>query len=173
VDFNGFRRDSTGMAVEVGATLLLPGKLAGDVAIGYLTRIYADPLLPNVGGFIADASLTYLPTEKTTVLLVAKSQALEGAVGRNSGVLRREVMIEVDQQLGPQLTGSLRSGFGRDVFAGTARADNRYFIGGGIVYRFSRWLQFRIDLQQEWLRSNIPMSNVTATVVTLGARAQY
>lgn len=173
VDFNGFRRDSTGMAVEVGATLLLPGKLAGDVAIGYLTRKYADPLLPNVGGFIADANLAYLPTEKTTVLLVARSQAIEGAVDRNSGVLRRDGMIEVDQQFGPQLTGSLRSGFGRDVFAGTARADNRYFIGAGIIYKFSRWLQFSIDLQQEWLRSNIPMSNVTATVVTLGARAQY
>jgi hypothetical protein len=172
-DFNGFRRDSTGIAVEVGAAVALPGKLAGEAAVGYLTRKTADPLLPSLGGFIADASLAYLPTPDTTVLFVAKSQAIESAAPGNSGVLRRDAMVEVDQQFGLQLTGMLRAGYGRDLFAGIARANNRYFVGVGIVYKVSRVLQLRADIQQEWLRSNVPINNVTATVATVGARVQY
>jgi hypothetical protein len=172
-DFNGFRRDSTGIAVEVGAAFTLPGKLAGEAAVGYLTRKYADPLLPNVSGFIADASLAFLPTQDTTVLFVAKSQAIESAIPGNSGMLRRDGIIEADQQFGAQTTGSLKAGYGWDSFAGIGRVDNRYFVGAGIVYKFSRLLQFKIDLQQEWLCSNMPINNVTATVVTIGVRAQY
>jgi hypothetical protein len=173
VDFGGFRRDSTGVAAEVGAKLLFPGKLAGEAAVGYLTRTYADPRLPNVGGFIADAALAYLPTEDTTFLFVAKSEAIESGLGGASGVLRRDAFAEIDQQFSPRLSGSLRADYGRDIFFGTGRANNRFSFGAGLVYKLSRFFQLKLDVQQEFLRSNMPNSSSRATVVTAGVRAQY
>ena len=40
VDVEGFRRDSTGTAVEAGVTFALTDKLTGDAAVGYLVRQY-------------------------------------------------------------------------------------------------------------------------------------
>jgi hypothetical protein len=173
VDFNGFRRDSTGTAAEVGVTFGYADKLTGDVAIGYLVRQYQDIMLRPVGAFIADANLTWQLNKENMIQFGAKSQVIEIAEVGTSGVLKRDVTVEFDHQFEPWLTGTLATGYGQDGFVGTQRVDNRYFVDIGLQYKVSRLLQLRANLREEETRSNVPINNLAATVATVGARVQY
>jgi hypothetical protein len=173
VDINGFRRDSTGTAVEGGVTFALTDKLTGDAAIGYLVRQYQDVMLPPVSGFIADANLTWTITKATAIQFGAKSQVAEITDAGTSGVLKRDVTVEVDHQFQPWLIGTLTTGYGKDVFVGTTRVDDRYFMDIGMLYKVSRLLQLKANVRQESTRSNAMENNLNATVVQVGARVQY
>jgi hypothetical protein len=173
VDFNGFRRDSTGTAVEGGVSFGYTDKLTGDVAIGYLVRQYQDAMLRPVGAFIADANLAYQVNKENMIQFGAKSQVIEIAEVGTSGVLKRDVTIEYDHQFQPWLTGTLATGYGQDAFVGTTRLDNRYFVDLGLQYKVSRLLQLRANVRREETRSNIPTNDLAANVVTVGARLQY
>jgi hypothetical protein len=173
VDFNGFRRDSTGTAAEVGVTFGYADRLTGDVAIGYLVRQYQDIMLRPVGAFIADANLAWQLNKENILQFGAKSQVVEIAEVGTSGVLKRDVTVEYDHQFEPWLTGTLATGYGQDAFVGTIRVDNRYFVDIGLQYKVSRLLQLRANLREEETRSNVPINNLAATVATVGARVQY
>ena len=169
----GFRRDSTGTAVEGGVTFALTDKLTGDAAIGYLVRQYQDAMLKPVSGFIADANLMYQIDKENTIQFGAKSQVAEIAEAGISGVFKRDVTLEYDHQFQPWLIGTLMTGYGADVFTGSTRVDNRYFVDIGMLYKVSRLLQLNAHLREEDTRSNVPTNNLAATVVTVGARVQY
>jgi hypothetical protein len=173
VDIDGFRRDSTGTAVETGVTFAMADKLTGDVAIGYLVRQYQDMMLRPVSGFIADANLVWQFSKETTIQFGAKSQVTEIAEAGTSGVLKRDGTIEVDHQFQPWLIGTLTAGYGQDQFVGTTRVDDRYFVDVGMLYKVSRLLQLKANLRHETTQSNVPANNLTATVVQVGARIQY
>jgi hypothetical protein len=68
IDAGGEVRDSDGVAGRVGAVFDMPRILAGEVSIGYLTRTYKDPSLPNLEGLLFDASLICTATDLTTVI---------------------------------------------------------------------------------------------------------
>jgi hypothetical protein len=173
VDMLGFRRDSTGTAVEGGVTFALTDKLTGDAAIGYLVRQYQDAMLKPVNGFIADANLVYQFNPENSLQFGAKSQVAEIAEAGISGVLKRDVTLEYDHQFEPWLVGTLMTGYGADVFVGSTRVDNRYFVDFGMLYKVSRLLQLQAHLRQEMTKSNFKENNLDATVVTVGARVQY
>ena len=173
VDMLGFRRDSTGTAVEGGVTFAITDKLTGDAAIGYLVRQYQDAMLRPVSGFIADANLMYQIDKENVLQFGARSQVAEIAEAGISGVFKRDVTVEYDHQFTPWLATTLLTGYGADVFVGSTRIDNRYFVDLGLVYKVSRQLQFKANLREEETRSNVKENNVSASVVTVGARVQY
>jgi len=173
IDMLGFKRDSVGTAIEGGVTFAISDKLTGDAAIGYLVRQYQDAMLRPISGFIADANLTYQYSKETTLLFGAKSQVAEIAEAGISGVLKRDVIAEIDHQFQPWLVTTLMTGFGTDVFVGSSRIDKRYFVDIGMLYKVSRFLQLKANIRQEATRSNAMENNLNATVVSVGARVQY
>jgi len=130
-------------------------------------------MLRPVSGFIADANLMYQFTRETTLQFGAKSQVAEIAEAGISGVLKRDVTVELDHQFQPWLVGTLMTGYGADVFVGSTRVDNRYFVDLGMLYKVSRLLQLKANLRQEMTRSNVMENNFNATIVSVGARVQY
>jgi hypothetical protein len=130
-------------------------------------------MLRPIGGFIADANLTYQFSKETTLQFGAKSQVTEIAEAGISGALKRDVTAEIDHQFQPWLVTTLMTGFGTDVFFGSPRIDRRYFVDIGILYKVSRFLQLKADVRQEATRSNAMENNLNATVVSVGARMQY
>src|SRR5262249_48285340 len=69
VDRNGLIRDSNGFFARGGSTFEFSRILTGDVAVGWLTRSYKDPKLPDLSGVTIDGSLTSLPSAPTTFKL--------------------------------------------------------------------------------------------------------
>jgi len=172
VDFNGVRRDSTGLLGRGGVALNL-GSLSGDMSFGYLVRRFDAPNMRSVEGWVADATLVWAADPTSTFVLVARSQASETPAANIFGILSRDVILQVDHQFEPWLVATLRSGYGQDRFVGTDRIDDRFFVAGGGVYKLSRMVHLKSDLRAEWTRSSLPMNNVLALTGLFGVRFQY
>ncbi|WP_257168826.1 outer membrane beta-barrel protein [Bradyrhizobium sp. SRS-191] len=172
VDFNGQRRDSTGIAARAGAVVNM-GSLTGEASVGYLTRRMDSPMMPNINGVIADATLAWAATDTTTFVLVARSQASETPAMNVSGILSRDVILQMDHQFEPWLIGTLRGGYGQDQFVGIGRVDQRMFLAAGGLYKLNRNVQLKSEVRTEWTRSNMPLNNFMAVVGLVGVRFQY
>ncbi len=172
VDFNGQRRDSSGITARGGAVVNM-GSLTGEASVGYLSRRMDSPLMPNINGVIADATLAWAATDATTFVLVARSQASETPAMNVSGILSRDVILQMDHQFEPWLIGTLRGGYGQDQFVGIGRVDQRMFVAAGGTYKMNRNVQLKSEVRTEWTRSNIALNNFMAVVGVVGVRFQY
>jgi hypothetical protein len=172
VDRSGNRRDSVGFIPNIGGTFELTRKLTGEIAVGYIDRVYEDPLLPDVRGLIVNGSLVWTATALTSVKLAAKSTVDESVVPGISGILRRDIGIEVNHSFRRWLIGSVRFGFGLDQYVGSSRVDQRYVVSAGLAYKLTRSIQIRGEVREEWLHSNVAGVDYTATIALVGLRLQ-
>ena len=166
----GLRRDSDGWTVKGGSTFAFSRKLTGEASIGWVNRKYKDASLQELNGFLFDASLIYSMSALTNVKLTAQTVAGETTVPGTSGVLTRNAGIEVEHSFRRWLVGAVKFNYGLDDYVGSARKDDRYSIGGTLIYKLNRWAQAKAEVRQEWLRSTIPGVDYDATVFLLGMK---
>jgi hypothetical protein len=171
-DRNGLQRDSTGTTARIGGDLNLFGTLTGEMAVGYVERVYKDPTLPNVSGAIADGSLIWQPTGLDTYRLTAASQVYETVLAGASGELSRDLALESDHAFRAWLIGVVKAGYGNDNYVGIPLTDNRYFVSVGLTYIFTRELSMRAEVRQDWLIATESTFSSTATTFLLGMRWQ-
>jgi hypothetical protein len=173
VDSSGYKRDSTGWTAMVGSTFELTRLLTGDIAVGYTRREYEDARLKTLAGFIGKGSLTWTATPLTTVKLTAASTVGESDQAGVSGVLYRDLGLEVDHSFRRWLIGSLKGGAGFDDYVGGNRNDQRYYVGAGLTYKLNRFTQIKGEARHEWLTSSQSANDYSANVVMLSLRLQY
>ena len=171
-DAFGFRRDSDGIIPRLGTTFEFANNLTGEASVGYLTRKYEDERLEDLRGLIVDASLIWRVSALTTVLLTARSRADETTVPGVSGILRRDAGIQVNHAFRRWLIGTAKLGYGLDTYEGDIREDNRYAASVALTYKATRSIHVKGELRQEWLRSNVPGVDYTATIALAGLRFQ-
>ncbi|MGE0565740.1 MAG: outer membrane beta-barrel protein [Pseudolabrys sp.] len=172
-DRSGFNRDSDGLTGKVGTTFELSRLLTGEIAIGYTRRKYDDPALEDLKGLIGNASLVWNASALTTVKLTAASTVGETTVSGVSGILYRDVGVQVDHAFRRWLIGSAKVSFGIDDYVGSTREDKRYSAGVGLTYKFNHMLQLKGEARRDWLRSNIAGNDYTADIFLVGLRFQY
>ena len=171
-DFSGFQRDSRGVTARAGAKFELTRLLTGEASLGYTQRVYADPRLENLSGLIGDASLIWTASALTTVKLTGRSTVGESTIPDVSGVLYRDVGLQVDHSFRQWLVASLKFGFGVDDYVGGDRIDKRYSAGAGLTYKLSRSVQVKGEFRQDWLQSSAPGASYAASIFMLGLRLQ-
>lgn len=172
IDPAGERRDSDGFSVKAGTTFEITRLLTGEIAVGYITRTYKDPHLPDLNGLLIDASLVWAATGLTTVGFSAKTTADETTLVGVSGVLRHNLALQVDHAFRRWLIGSVRFSYGLDDYQGSAREDKRYVASAAVIYKLGRAWQVKGELREEWLHSNVLGADYSATVGLLGLRWQ-
>jgi hypothetical protein len=171
-DSSGLQRDSTGSSAKVGGDINLFGSLTGEIAAGYLQRVYKDPTLPDINGPTLDGSLLWQVDGLTTAKFTAATTVTESVVPGTSGEFSRDFNLEVDHAFLLWLVGTGQAGYGHDDYVGLGRQDNRYFVSGGLVYKLSRELQLKGTLRQDWLMSNVTGVSYEATSLLAGVRLQ-
>jgi hypothetical protein len=193
-DFSGYQRNSTGFTGNAGTTFELSRLLTGEFALGYTQRSYEDPRLAKLTGLIGNASLLWTVNSLTSVKLTASSTVAESTVEGVSGVLSRDIGLQVDHSFQRWLIGTVKLGFGLDSYRGNAispgdpplcdcvvsspglnaadRVDQRYSAGVGLTYKLNRTAQIKGEFRQDWLRSNSTGNDYTASVFMLGLRLQ-
>jgi hypothetical protein len=171
-DFSGYQRNSNGLTAQAGAKFELTRLFTGEAALGYTQRVYEDPRLANIDGLIANASLLWTASALTNVKLIASSSVGESTIAGVSGVLYRDIGVQVDHAFRRWLIGSLKLGYGNDNYVGLDRVDNRYSAGVGLTYKLNRSVQVKGEFRQDWLRSNVEGVDYTASIFTLGLRLQ-
>lgn len=171
-DVAGFQRDSKGLTGKIGTTFKLTSLLTGEIALGYTKRTYDDSRLKDLTGLIGDASLIWTASALTTVKFTGSSTVGESTQADVSGVLYRDVGLQVDHAFQRWLIGSVKAGFGDDDYVGSVREDKRYSVGAGLTYKFNRDLQLKGEFRQNWLHSNVAGNNYAESVFLLGLRVQ-
>ena len=171
-DFAGYQRNSKGVTGTVGSTFELTRQFTGEIGIGYVRRNYEDPRLEQLKGLIGEASLVWTKDALTTMKLNGKSSVGESTVPGVSGVLYRDVGVQLDHSFQRWLIGSLKLGFGFDDYVGLDRQDKRYSAGVGLTYKLNRSAQIKGEFRQDWLRSNVTGNDYSASVFMLGIRLQ-
>ncbi len=172
VDAAGEQRDSHGVSGRVGTTFELSRMLTGDVAIGYLTRTYKDPTLPDINALLFDASLTWTATGLTSVKFAASTRVDETILVGVSGILRRDNLVQVDHAFRRWLIGTLKLDYEHDDYVGSTRVDKRFTAAAALTYKLNRAWQVKGEVREEWLRSNTAGVDYAATIATLGLRWQ-
>jgi hypothetical protein len=171
-DLSGYRRDSRGTTVRAGTTFELTQQLTGETSLGYTRRKYDDERLEDVSGFVGDASLIWSATPLATVKLTAQSSVGESTIPGVSGVLYRDVGVQVDHAFRRWLIGSVKLGFGMDDYVGMEREDKRYAAGVGLTYKLDRWMHIKGEFRQDWFRSNVLGNDYSASTFLFGIRLQ-
>ena len=171
-DLSGLRRDSDGQYIKGGTTFELTRLLTGEVAAGWLTRRYKDPLLEGISGLTFDGSLVWVASALTAAKLTARTTVQETTVVGVSGMFSREVALQVDHAFRRWLLATLKFTRGFDDYVGSTRADDRYSASFGITYKLNRDLHFKTELRRDWLRSNVAGTDYNANVVLFGLRLQ-
>ncbi len=172
VDRTGAMRDSEGITAKAGTTFEITRTLTGEIAAGYITRLYKDPLLPEIRAPLFDASLAWAATPLTTIKLAGTTTVDESVVPGVSGVLRHNAGIEVSHALRRWLLATVKFSHGLDDYIGSTRQDHRYLASVALTYKLTRSLQLKGELRQEWLHSNIAGSDYSATIGLIGVRLQ-
>ena len=117
-DLYGYQRNSRGLTGLLGSTFDLRGTLTGEVAVGYTQRKYEDPRLDKLSGLIGNASLIWTANALTTVKLTATSSIGESTIPGVSGVLSRDIGLQIDHSFRRWLIGTVKLGFGIDSYKG-------------------------------------------------------
>lgn len=142
------------------------------MAAGYVDRRYQDPTLPNVTGPVANGTLLWQPDGLNSVKLTAATQVYETIVDFASGEFSHDVNIEFDHAFRTWLVSAVKLGYGTDNYVGSTTNDTRYFASIGLTYKFTRELQVRGEVRQDWQVSATPGMAYTATTFLLGLRLQ-
>jgi hypothetical protein len=172
VDVFGLRRDSEGRFIKAGSTFELTRILTGDVAVGWLSRHYADPSLRDLTGATFDASLTWVASALTTAKLTATTRADESRVFGVSGVFAHDIALQVDHAFRRWLVGTGKLVYGTDDYVGSTRADKRYSASLALTNKLTRELWLKAEYRHDWLRSSVPGAGYDADVVLVGLRVQ-
>ena len=176
-DRDGLQRDSKALTPRVGTTFDMARRLTGEISVGYLTRKFEDPTLPTLGGVVADASLIWSATGLTTATLTASSKGEETVVQGVSGVLRRDIGVQVDHALRRWLVWTVRAGYGLDDYVGASsgsleRKDARVSLGTALTYKFNRELSLKGEYRYDQLHSNLSGVNYSASAFLVGLKLQ-
>ncbi len=179
-DRDGLQRDSKMLTPRVGTTFDIARRLTGEISVGYLTRKFEDPGLPVLGGVVADASLIWNATGLTTATLTASSKADETVLPGVSGVLRRDIGVQVDHALRRWLIWTVRAGYGLDDYVSEPcdcngfleRKDTRTSLGTALTYKFTRELSLKGEYRYDQLHSNSPGADYNASVFLVGLKLQ-
>ena len=98
-DRNGYDRSGYRHAIHTGISFTMTGKLNGNLGVGYHTRSYDDPVLPDTEGWGGEVGLGWTPTYLTSVAFMVLTSIEETTSEFSSGYLRTLYSVRVDHEL--------------------------------------------------------------------------
>ena len=174
IDGNGFNRDSDGYTFSVGTDLDLSGVLFGNLFVGYEKQKYDDRLLNNTKGVSGGASLTWLPSQMTTVSGSLTRSIEETTLNAASGVFSTSANLVVDHELLRNFLLQARLNVSENNFEGISRKDTDFGSGIGARYMLNR--HFHLLLDYDYLQRNSDsvtnINDFSENIFSLGGRIQ-
>jgi hypothetical protein len=137
-------RTSDGYRIDVGARIDLGGVTFAEAFIGYLDQEYKSPL-SSISGVDFGGRLVWNASQITTVTAIADRRVQDsnsfvaGGGGIFSpGYLRSNVGATVDHELRRNVLLNGFVNYQNDDYEGIDRTDDRFDLGGGVRYMFTR-----------------------------------
>jgi hypothetical protein len=148
-DRNGFERSSQGYAAAVGAVVAGDPVWSGDLALTYLWRDYDDPALAGNDVLGLDGSLTWRPSDVTSVALAFETSLDDTIASTEPSERNWFVGVDLVHALRDNL--ELAAGTGLDIEKTADGTDRTYEARLGIDWRFNPVLSWTAGYDVTWL----------------------
>ena len=165
-DRDGLDRNSDGYAVGAGVTIAGDPIWQGELALTYLWRNYADPSLQSQSILGLNGSLTWSPTELTSIVLSFETNLDETTNPDAAAARSWEVDLEATRAV--QDNVDLIASGSVEISDEDGPTDVTYGAGLGIEWRMSPVLAWSAAYDFTWLDAADGERNYTENLVTLG-----
>jgi hypothetical protein len=172
IDPNGYYRDSRGVSASGGLALTWAKRLIGEISVGYGSRSYQDPRLPDVHAPLINGSFTWMATPLTSLALKVGTNLTDTTTLGASGAVSRIYTIGVTHALFRNLFLSATASYATDVYSGIPVHDETTNLGLSAEYNVSRDLLLRSTVTRTQYNSNVPHSSYVADIFMFGLRFQ-
>ncbi len=171
-DRNGFQRSSKRLGLRAGAAIDLQEKLTGELSAGWVQEDSDDARLGTISGATIDGNLTWSPSRRTAVSLLA-STTVEGTTtaGANGSVLYNG-SVGISHQIRANLTGNAAFGAAWRDFSGSNAHDLTLSAELGFTYWLNRSLGIVGRARHETVTSSDANSEYKTNSAYLGMRWQ-
>jgi hypothetical protein len=173
VDDNGFDRDSQQFAAAVGARILITDLLVGELAVGVEHTEFDDDRFEALTTPQVLGSLTWNPTELTSVILRARRTEDPTTQAGSATKVVTAATIRVEHELLRNLLLYGEAGYHNDEFEDIDRTDHRFLAGLGGEFLLDRNFSFFAAYSFEDRLSDGGDDEFTRNLVLIGVRAQY
>lgn len=164
-------RESSGYEVLAGVNFEVGALSRGEIAVGYISQEFDNPVYGDLDGFGARGKIEWFPTDLTTVTVSAARTIEDAGIVGAAGYLRSEAGVEIDHELLRNVILSGRVSYSDDDFNGIERADTRLTASAGGTYLVNRNLGVSLTAlyldQQSEGPSRGPNYSVTRVIASL------
>jgi hypothetical protein len=148
-DFN-----STGYEMLGGVNFQISSLIMGELSAGYLSQDYPGVQGQNLGSLALHGSVQWFPTELTTVTVKADRLVENSSMQNSAGYVTTGGVVQVDHELRYNVILSALGSYNDDTFQGLDREDQRWSVGLGAKYLFTREVGLALNFNHESLTSN-------------------
>lgn len=166
-DDAGFDRDSKGFDVAGGASIDITGLLFGNIFGGYRKRYYDDSRFASGEGPAFGASMTWIPTRLTTVVVQVNNEVIETRNVDSSSYTSSSVSLQVDHELLRNLILSAGGGFRLDDYEGITQEDKNIGANFSVDYLMNRYARLGANYRFRYRDSNLTDQDFTQNSVSL------
>jgi hypothetical protein len=168
---DGIARSSSSERYRLGLLFSPLGpSLRGEVSVGWGHQGQWDRRLPDMDGFLFDASLAWKMSGLTTFLLSARSDFYDTTLAGSPGTLSREVGLQMRHALTRSLIGTLGVKYAVSPYQGTSLEDRLLTGEAGVDYFLNANVSLYGRYQHLEFRSTDTTRDYTAEVVRVGVR---
>ena len=162
------QRDSEGVIGRVGVNFELPVLIRGDVAVGYQSFEYDDPLIEDLEGASIEANAQWFPSQLTTVTASAQRRVTDPGLIDSPATMLTALGVGVDHELKRNILVGAGVDYANFDFEGINREDDRFTINLNSTWKLNRniWL----DAQVAHIDQDSDVQSFTDDRVVIGVR---
>lgn len=165
--YAGFDRNSRSYRIEGGLAVDITRLIHGEVRVGYFKEDNFDPRFLDDTGISFSANVLYNPTARTSIRLIADRSVEPSASTVSSGDVRSTLSLNVDQELLPNLVGTLYGRYANINPQGPISDADEYEGRAGLQYYLSRRFRFTLGVDQ-FSRRSVSFGSFDVTTATVG-----
>lgn len=173
VDLSGVDRDGETFGANAGLALDITDKLTGEVGAGLFRASFDDPALDAFTGFGASGQLTWVPQQRTALVLnVFRGDVATNRSGAN-GRIDSRASLKVFQEVRHNLRARLEIGYRHGEFRAADQTQDDLTAGAAVEYMLNRHLAAELGYSFRKRDAAIPLEEFTAHQIGLALIARY
>lgn len=173
LDLSGVDRDGETFGGNAGVAFDLTDKLTGEVGAGVFRASFDDPALDAFTGFGASGALTWIPQQRTALVLnVFRGDVATNRVGA-SGRIDSRASLKVFQEVRHNLRARLEVGYRHGEFRGAAQTQDDFTAGAAMEYMLNRHFAAEFSYGFRDRAATNPLDEFTAHQVGIALIARY
>ncbi len=168
----GFRHDTSGFDVQTGLIFGLPGRLTGEIGIGWGEQQPIDDFFSPVEGFLLNADLIWMPTPMTKVEFLARSDISPATLAESVGAVDRFYELSLQHAFYRYLVLGTYVSYEVADYVDVPQVDERVRLGLTGEYYFNEHFSVYARYEHSDLMSTIAANEFKENEVRLGVRVR-